>query len=195
MEPSGSVVSDVLVFGQDPRVVRQSSHSHNCYVSWSHKSQHSHKGFYYHQVCQRPQLLLKGYATPHPSRMTKSEPVVPCATPSSKETDGAQCSNQTEPRPSRVDEHPQPDVKPTHIHDHADNQMCETMFATARTLGILDLGASQTVMGQHQLGEFMHGLPESVCSQVFEQPVEMSFRFANNSVVPYHRAIFAPIDK
>ena len=64
-----------------------------------------------------------------------------------------------------------------------------------KTLGILDLGASQTVMGRHQLAEFMRGLPESVRSKVFEQPVEMSFRFGNNSVVPCNRAIFVPIDK
>ena len=38
-------------------------------------------------------------------------------------------------------------------------------------------------MGRHQLQEFLDGLPHQVRSQVFKQPVEMSFRFGNNSVV------------
>ena len=38
-------------------------------------------------------------------------------------------------------------------------------------------------MGRHQLQEFLDGLPHQVRSQVFKQPVEMSVRFGNNSVV------------
>jgi len=50
-------------------------------------------------------------------------------------------------------------------------------------------------MGQHQVEEFMDGLPVSVRDRVFEQPVEMMFRFGNNSAVPCKKAIFVPIDK
>eukprot|EP00435_Cladocopium_sp_Y103_P040673 s1143_g11.t1 len=71
----------------------------------------------------------------------------------------------------------------------------QAMFATSLTLGILDLGASQTVMGCHQLPEFLSHLPPHVRNMVYEKPVEMSFRFGNNSVVPCNRAIFVPIDK
>ena len=88
-----------------------------------------------------------------------------------------------------------PDGKTRTITPVLHDQPCEPMFATAKTLGILDLGASQTVMARHQLDEFMDGLPESVRSRVFEQPVEMSFRFGNNSVVSCNRAIFVPVHK
>ena len=73
---------------------------------------------------------------------------------------------------------------------------CETaMFATTKTVGILDLGASQTVMGQHQVAEFLASLPDQARQMVFEQPAQMTFRFGNNSVVPCHKAIFVPVDK
>ena len=50
------------------------------------KINHKYKGQYYKQVCQRLQTLFKfkGSATAHPSRMTPSEPVKPCETPSEK---------------------------------------------------------------------------------------------------------------
>ena len=68
-------------------------------------------------------------------------------------------------------------------------------FATTNATGILDLGASQSVMGAHQVDEFLQCLPQSVQDKVFEKPVNMSFRFGNNSVVPCSQALFVPIDK
>ena len=141
MEPTGSVLSDVFVFGQDPGGIKQGSHSHNCYVSWSHKGIQGYKGLYYQQVCQRLHRVLKSSATQHPC-----EPLVPCATPSFKECHAVQCSSQAISRPTHVDEHPRSDVRPKADTEHVGDQECETMFATARTLGILDLGASLTVM-------------------------------------------------
>ena len=69
------------------------------------------------------------------------------------------------------------------------------LFATHQTTGILDLGASQTVMGRYQVDEFLELLPESVRCRVFEQPVDMSFRFGNNSVVPCRVALMVPVDR
>jgi len=69
------------------------------------------------------------------------------------------------------------------------------MFATAQAVGILDLGASQTVMGQHQVPEFLESLPANVRKMVHERPVEMTFRFGNNSIVPCTRAMFVPVDQ
>ena len=63
------------------------------------------------------------------------------------------------------------------------------------TTGILDLGASQSVMGQHQVPEFLANLPKPVRELVQERPVSMSFRFGNNSIVPCHRALLVPVDR
>jgi len=195
MEPTGSVLSDVFVVSQDPGVIKRVSHSQNCFVSWSHKGKLPYKGQFYKQVCQRLEKLFKGSANAHPSRMTPSEPLKPCETPSEK-ADIRDCQSRSAlPRPDHADPLPKPDVSPKDVTSSMYAQPCETMFATAKTLGILDLGASQTVMGRHQLDDFLRGLPEPVRSKVFEQPVEMSFRFGNNSVVPCNRAIFVPIDK
>ena len=69
------------------------------------------------------------------------------------------------------------------------------LFATSHAMGIVDLGASQTVMGRHQVREFLDSLPTEVRRLVHERPVEMSFRFGNNSVVPCNCAMFIPVDK
>lgn len=69
------------------------------------------------------------------------------------------------------------------------------MFATAQAVGILDLGASQTVIGQQQVLEFLESLPADVRKLVHERPVEMTFRFGNISVVPCTKALFVPVDK
>ena len=69
------------------------------------------------------------------------------------------------------------------------------LFATSMTTGIVDLGASQTVMGQHQLEEFLNNIPAEIRPLIQERKVSMSFRFGNNSIVPCRRAIFVPVDQ
>ena len=69
------------------------------------------------------------------------------------------------------------------------------LFATHQTIGILDLGASQTVMGRYQVDEFLSLLPDSIRSFVYEQAVDMSFRFGNNTVVPCRVALMVPVDR
>ena len=69
------------------------------------------------------------------------------------------------------------------------------LFATSMTTGIVDLGASQTVMGQHQLDEFLCNVPAAIRPLIQERKVSMSFRFGNNSIVPCHRAILVPVDR
>ena len=85
----------------------------------------------------------------------------------------------------------------TKVSEHVSkaDQAQMVLFATHQTIGILDLGASQTVMGRYQVNEFLSMLPESIRSLVFEQPVDMSFRFGNNSVVPCRVALMVPVDR
>eukprot|EP00435_Cladocopium_sp_Y103_P004762 s874_g1.t1 len=196
MEPAGTVLSDVQVSVQDPGVNDKTCHTHACLVSWSHKMNSRHKGPYYTQVCQRLQTVLKGSSFHAPSRKNGDDDrKVLRATPSEKTAEPPECMSL-----------PPSAQRPMNMHEHVDNRpkillKCDTsmhhdtLFATAKTFGIVDLGASQTVMGQHQLDEFLDGLPASVRDRVFEQPVEMTFRFGNNSTVPCQRAIFVPIDK
>ena len=71
----------------------------------------------------------------------------------------------------------------------------QSYFASYRTFGIVDLGASQTVMGQHQVHEFLESLPAHAKTRVYEGPTNMTFRFGNNGTVACTKAIFVPISK
>lgn len=66
-------------------------------------------------------------------------------------------------------------------------------FASHGTLGIVDLGASQSVMGFQQKDELLRQLPSDFRQQVFESPVAMSFRFGNNGTVACDHALMIPI--
>lgn len=68
----------------------------------------------------------------------------------------------------------------------------DTMFASHGTIGIVDLGASQTVMGEQQVDEFCNQLPAHVRDRIQEKEVSMSFRFGNNGTVQCKRAILIP---
>ena len=70
-----------------------------------------------------------------------------------------------------------------------------SFFASCQTYGIVDLGASQTVMGQHQVPEFLESLPPHTRTRVYEGPANMTFRFGNNGTVACSKAIFVPISK
>ena len=75
------------------------------------------------------------------------------------------------------------------------NNIQDVMFVSQGCHGIVDLGASQTVMGEYQLGEFLRDLPEDVRAKVREQKVSMTFRFGNNSTVACDRAILVPVQR
>eukprot|EP00438_Fugacium_kawagutii_P029976 Skav217703 [mRNA] locus=scaffold2294:90003:97141:- [translate_table: standard] len=83
--------------------------------------------------------------------------------------------------------------KPTVEAVHRTGTPSEQKLSSENTLGILDLGASQTVMGQHQVEEFLQGIPLSIRERIFEKPVNMTFRFGNNSTVPCKKAMFIPV--
>ena len=86
-----------------------------------------------------------------------------------------------------------------HVQEENEPSPETALFATTQAVGIVDLGASQTVMGQHQVPEFLSSLPADVRKLVHERPVqsrvEMTFRFGNNSIAPCNRAIFVSIDR
>ena len=67
-----------------------------------------------------------------------------------------------------------------------------TTVASHGSFGVVDLGASQTVIGQDQLQDLLRLLPESYRQQVKSGPCNTVFRFGNNSTVPSTRAVYLP---
>lgn len=62
-----------------------------------------------------------------------------------------------------------------------------TCFVSHGSLGIVDSGASQTVIGQHQVQDVLQHLPRS--TKVHEVPCHTVFRFGNSSTVQCDRAL------
>ena len=56
---------------------------------------------------------------------------------------------------------------------------CDAYFATTGATGIVDLGASQTVVGEHQVKELLSSLPEEIKHQVQRTSCHLTFRFGN----------------
>eukprot|EP00435_Cladocopium_sp_Y103_P035554 s274_g9.t1 len=71
----------------------------------------------------------------------------------------------------------------------------DVMFVSHGPFGIVDLGASQTVIGQQQIPELLNHLPEDIRSQVKRVPCSTVFRFGNSSTVPCHEALLVPLMK
>ena len=196
--------SDVLQSVQDPSHVTIQSHSHDVFTCEgnNHNGDKNKLGNprncrFYVQVRDRLSFLCQHMGVQTPSR--KNEDGTSETTPSPEcwsndsvhaSADGFQVSSV------------QPAAPTDALLQKASMNAPETpaneqsvLFATHQTIGILDLGASQTVMGRYQVDEFLELLPEAARCRVFEQPVDMSFRFGNNSVVPCRVALMVPVDR
>lgn len=92
---------------------------------------------------------------------------------------------------SCVDNHKRDD----NTSDPSKNKTEDIMFTSQGCWGIVDLGASQSVMGRHQVQDFLQEIPKHVRAKVREQPVSMTFRFGNNGTVMCNSAILIPIGK
>ena len=177
---------------QDHEFMPSLSHSQNILVCWGSGSVRK-KGEFFSKVKERLRIVCRNlpvpptdrmpmpersHANPSPEKMIPKENLLP-------ETfvGPAACERTEVMEPQSIAYCPTKSV----AHD--------VMFATSHNLGILDLGASQTVMGSYQVPEFLKSLPPSVRKQVYEQTVEMTFRFGNNGVVPCHRALMVPVDR
>ena len=69
------------------------------------------------------------------------------------------------------------------------------LFASQGTFGIVDLGASLSVIGSQQFKELCQSLPETILSRMKEAPCAVNFRFGNDSTVIGDRAIYFPIQR
>ena len=68
-----------------------------------------------------------------------------------------------------------------------------TCFASHDSFGIVDLGASQTVMGRQLVEEFLKSLPLETQERHRVGAVNMTFRFGNNGTVECKQALYIPV--
>jgi len=102
---------------------------------------------------------------------------------------------------SEVDEGPTPSPRGPLLSSPCDNspesktpqESHEAVFASYESYGIVDLGASQTVMGQHQVEELLRALPKKARDSHYFAAVNMTFRFGNNGTVDCTQALFLPV--
>ena len=89
---------------------------------------------------------------------------------------------------------PQPPPCDPLIHKSCDSRtVASVYFASHGSSGIVDLGASMSVIGQKQFADLCTALPSDVKKQMKEAPCSVSFRFGNSSTVTGKKAVFFPI--
>ena len=72
-------------------------------------------------------------------------------------------------------------------------EVCDSYFASTGSIGVVDLGASQTVIGDVQVSELLSKLPESVRQQVKRTHCNLVFRFGNHQTLPSRHALLLPL--
>ena len=96
------------------------------------------------------------------------------------------CLAQLSPRrsiPERVGE-------PIPQKEEVDNP---SLFCSAGSTGVVDLGASQTVIGSDQVPELLESIPDVVRKQVRRRAVDLTFRFGNHQTLKNSVALFFPL--
>ena len=66
-------------------------------------------------------------------------------------------------------------------------------FASTGTVGVVDLGASQTVIGSQQVPELLENLPEHIRKQVKKTKCNLTFRFGNHQTLSSSVALIFPV--
>jgi hypothetical protein len=68
-----------------------------------------------------------------------------------------------------------------------------TCFASHGSFGIVDLGATKTVIGSKLVPELLNSLDPSIRSQVTRCPCVVTFRFGNHGILQRQQALVVPI--
>ena len=69
----------------------------------------------------------------------------------------------------------------------------EIMFASHGSFGVVDLGASKTVIGSNHLNELIQSFDDSTRGQLQRCPCRMQFRFGNQGILSSQPALVVPI--
>ena len=68
-------------------------------------------------------------------------------------------------------------------------------IVTSGSFGIVDLGASMSVIGENSWKILFNQMPPTVQQQIRQAPCTVSFRFGNDSVVQGNQAVYIPIGR
>ena len=71
----------------------------------------------------------------------------------------------------------------------------EAHFASHGSYGVVDLGASKTVIGSDSLKELMKSLPTEILQHCYRTPCVIHFRFGNQGILSSEWAFVLPISK
>ena len=77
--------------------------------------------------------------------------------------------------------------------NHPGFECQHSYFASSGTTGVVDLGASQTVIGSQQIPELLEKLPEEIRSRVKRTDCHLVFRFGNHQTLTSQHAILLPV--
>ena len=67
-----------------------------------------------------------------------------------------------------------------------------SLFASVGTTGVVDLGASQTVIGSEQVSELLNNLPSEIQRQARKTKCNLIFKFGNHQTLPSKVALLLP---
>ena len=98
--------------------------------------------------------------------------------------------------PSVCVDQPRPDSTETSdVQEVQEKPADVALFVSHGPYGIMDLGASQTVIGRQQVPELFKHLPDEVSRQVQTIPCQTVFRFGNSSTVSCREALLIPLNQ
>ena len=81
------------------------------------------------------------------------------------------------------------------VNPRSPTENADVCFVSTGTIGVVDLGASQTVMGDQQLKEFLQNLPASVRSKVRRSSCDIVFRFGNHQTLTSKHSLLLPLQE
>jgi hypothetical protein len=72
-------------------------------------------------------------------------------------------------------------------------EIASACFATHGSFGVVDMGATKTVIGSQKIGELLASLEPQVRQKVSRCPCDITFRFGNHGVLQSRQALVIPI--
>ena len=104
------------------------------------------------------------------------------------------CVNRVTAKRDCHNEEPQGQTHDNHKTRQEVSQGIEDVcFASTGTTGVVDLGASQTVIGSQQIPELLERLPPEIRNKVKRTNCNLIFRFGNHQTLTSHHALLLPI--
>ena len=100
-------------------------------------------------------------------------------------------SRKTETEPKLITPRPLSPEFPSPVRFELSEELAH--FASCGASGIVDLGASLSVIGDQQFKDLCKHLPRNILNLMKEAPCSVNFRFGNSSTVHGKRAVYIPL--